>query len=144
MIAYSTLKGLVIPEGAVKQITDSLGRVLWSAKPSEATVTITGEGSSSTAVERKIACVTIDGVDYTSATNVAVPVGTIVACTVSTMSTYHLDEGWVKVNGVTVLTASEGNSVTYNYTVNGNVTINMLVERNEDKDRNGYITIAEQ
>lgn len=31
MIDFSTLKGLTIPEGNVKQITDANGRVLWSA-----------------------------------------------------------------------------------------------------------------
>lgn len=33
MIDFSTLKGLTIPEGNVKQITDAQGNVLWSAAP---------------------------------------------------------------------------------------------------------------
>lgn len=105
-----------------------------------AVVNITGTGS--TRVMGKICAVTVDGVDYTSATQLVVPVGTVVSCTVSTMSTYNLDKGWVKINGVTVLTASDLNE-TYNYTVSGNVTINMSTQRNVNKDTNGYITITE-
>lgn len=105
-----------------------------------ALVNITGSGS--IRVMGKICAVTVDGVDYTSATTLAVPVGTVASCTVSTMTTHQLYKGWVKINGNTVLTAS-GLDETYDYTVSGNVTINMSTERNSDKDTNGYITITE-
>ena len=44
MIDFSTLKGLTIPEGVVKQITDSAGRVLWSASQ-PVTITLTGSAN---------------------------------------------------------------------------------------------------
>ena len=58
----------------------------------------------------------------------------------------ELEIGSVKVNGVVVLTAptSSYSGVNYDYTVNGNVKINLRTERDADKDRNGYIEITEQ
>ena len=130
-VAYSIDKGKTLVGGTAYEV---------GFAPPVATVTITGTGL--IRVMGKICAVTVDGVDYTSATQLVVPVGTVVSCTVSTQSTYQLNKGWVKINGVTVLTAS-GLNETYNYTVSGNVTINMSTERNSDKDANGYIEITE-
>ena len=73
MIDFSTLQGLTIPEGVVTQIADASGRVLWKQAPSEATVTITGNGYSS-------ATATINGVTYNTATTLVVPIGTVITC----------------------------------------------------------------
>lgn len=71
MIDFSTLKGLTIPEGVVTQISDAIGRVLWSAAPKGVTVTIVVSD-----VYRGNCEITIDGVIYTSAAIVTVPAGT--------------------------------------------------------------------
>ena len=131
--AYSIKSGKTLVGGTVYEV---------GFAPSEATVTITGSGSYS-AIKPGVCYVSIDGVNYSSQTTVVVPIGTVVACTVGTMAK-DLSEGCVKVNGNTVLTAESGKRVTYDYTVNGNVTLNLKTERNADKDVNGYITITEQ
>lgn len=75
MIDFSTLKGLTIPEGAVTQITDAAGNVLWKQAPSEAKITIIGNGGN-------YANVVIDGVTYNTAAEVTVPIGTVITPTI--------------------------------------------------------------
>ena len=108
-----------------------------------ALVTITGTGYGGGV--RKICLVTVDGVDYTSAATLTVPTGTVITCNVSSMTSTDFELGYVKLNGVVVLTAPTTSyaGATYDYTVNGDVTISMNVKSNTDKDRNGYITITE-
>lgn len=135
----------IVTENAYIELVNSkgLGRVRITEIPEgHALVQITGSGSYST-VKPGVSYVTIDGVNYSTVTTVVVPIGTVVACTVGTMSN-ELSEGCVKVNGNTVLTAESGNRLTYDYTVNGNVTINLKTNRDADKDMNGYIEITEQ
>ena len=130
MIDFATLQGLTIPEGNVTQIADAAGNVLWKQAPAEATVTITGYGGNYHCY------VTINGTMYYTANTLVVPVGTVVAC-------YAFNDGiasYVTLNGVTV----SNNATPYNYTVNGNVTINLEYLRNtEDKEYGGRIYITE-
>ena len=92
----------------------------------------------------RICVVTIDGVDYTSAATLTVPIGTVVTCGVGNVSTYVDNYARVSLNGVVVFSISrQGGDDTYDYTVNGNVTINMIVYRDADKDRYGHIDITE-
>lgn len=133
-VAYSIDKGKTLVGGTAYEV---------GFAPSEATVTITGTGFGG--IGRKSSVVTIDGVEYTSAATLIVPVGTVITCAVSSM-TDNMTLGYIKLNGVVVLTAptSSYSGVSYDYIVNGNVTINMSTNRNADKDRNGYIEITEQ
>lgn len=138
-----TTNATIVLTATVKNVTNYADSVYITEIPEgHALVQITGSGSYST-VKPGVSYVTIDGVNYSTVTTVVVPIGTVVACTVGTMSN-ELSEGCVKVNGNTVLTAESGNRLTYDYTVNGNVTINLKTNRDADKDMNGYITITEQ
>ena len=58
---FSTLKGLTIPEGVVKQIADASGRVLWSAVKI-ATIALSGTPSD-------LSYAIIDGIKYDSPNN---------------------------------------------------------------------------
>lgn len=120
-IDFTGVNGIADDYGNVKQISDAQGNVLWSAKPSEATVTITGSGGNANMV-----WVTINGVDYREATSVNVPIGTVITCN---------PYGSVILNGQTV---ANGTGVTYNYTVTKNVAINM-----NWRQGTGTITITE-
>lgn len=236
MIDFSTLKGLTIPEGVVKQITDSAGRVLWKASQ-PVTITLTGSAncyvdykgarytapatfeadigdeiliettaaptggviylngeqvassSGSTRYTYDVACdvnidvqeigsgtsigirvyiteipeghalvqitgeglnnaykacvLTVDGAEYASATTLVVPIGTVITCAIATQADGE-EDGYVKVNGTNVLSVPMLENGTYDYTVTGNVTINMSTVRDADKMRTGYITITEQ
>lgn len=143
---YDATYDYIVTENAYIELKNSkgLGRVRITEIPEgHALVTITGTGHGGGA--RKTCLVTVDGVDYTSAATLIVPTGTVITCNVSSMTSTDFELGYVKLNGVVVLTAPTTSyaGATYDYTVNGDVTINMLVKRNEDKDRNGYITITE-
>lgn len=121
MIDFSTLKGLTIPEGNVKQISDASGRVLWSAKPSEATVTITGDWSDTT--------ITINGVTYYD-TTVVVPIGTVITCYAN--NDENRTPYGIYLNGVHVALT------TYAYTI----TCNVHIETRGGRD-GGYVYITE-
>lgn len=104
-----------------------------------ALVQITGSGGS---YAYGLVGVTIDGTQYTTTQTIVVTVGTVITCSVVTMAAGE-EDGYVKVNGTNVLSVSTGQG-TYDYTVTGNVTIDMSTVRDSDKMRTGYITITEQ
>lgn len=104
-----------------------------------AVVNITGTGLNNA---YKACVLTIDGVAYTSATTLAAPIGTVISCAVATQANGE-EPGYVKVNGTNVLSVPMNGNGTYDYTVTGNVTINMSTVRDADKMRTGYITITE-
>ena len=132
MIDFSTLQGLTIPEGVVTQIADASGRVLWKQAPSEATVTITGNGYSS-------ATATINGVTYNTATTLVVPIGTVITC----FANYEY-RNYIWVNGedaegtVDDYGYSLEEDLYYDYTVTGNVLIHLSMSMGD-----GYVKITE-
>lgn len=138
MIDFSKLKGLTIPNGAVKQITDASGAVLWSAKRN-ATVTITSEcnGIMGDTAHIKIVSETVSfeayAYDMPNCT-IEVPVGSTIECTVR-RNKGNADSS-ISLNGTKVLT--EG---TYVYTVTGNVAIH--VSDRYAMGEYGIITITE-
>lgn len=101
MIDLSKVKGLADDvKGAIKQITDAAGNVLWKSAPSEATIFIAGSGVSPN--NSTYASVTVDGVEYNSATVLTVPIGTVIAITAKSghyenPSSITLPEGTTKV-----------------------------------------------
>lgn len=138
MIDFSTLKGLTIPEGAVKQITDESGAVLWSANTT-AKVRITSEcnGIMGDTAYIKIVSDTVifeayayDMPDCT----IEVPIGATIECTVS-RNKGNADSS-ISVNGTKVLT--EG---TYIYTVTRDVAVH--VSDRYSMGEYGIITITE-
>ncbi len=138
---FATLKGLTIPEGAVTQIADAAGNVLWKAAPSEATIKITGD-------TWYFAIVTIDGTEYTNCgdgVTLAVPIGTEITCYVQD-NTYG-GNGEIIVNGEIVARTEVGAlECTYTYTVVGNANI-VLTENiisGYQKGSAGTITITEE
>ena len=120
---FATLKGLTIPEGVVKQITDASGRVMWTQAPSGVTVSITGNGYT-------YANVIIDGVIYNTASEIVVPLGTVITC-VTQNSNYG---GSIKLNYESV---ASGKGARYEYTVVSDVTIGLGTE---DPSGMGYVT----
>ena len=117
---FATLKGLTIPEGNVTQITDAGGRVIWKQAPKEVTITIT-ELSAYYYTPARHLWLEINGITYDtqssilSATEIPVPVGTVIKCCFSgayTSNKIYLNE--------TVI--AEGME-TYDYTVTGDISI---------------------
>lgn len=66
MIDFSTLQGLTIPEGVVKQISDAQGNVLWSAVVPETTLIIRTIGDCNDGVATKYPT---DAVSFSSLVN---------------------------------------------------------------------------
>lgn len=88
-------------------------------------VTITGSGLF---VGNVAAYVIIEGVQYTESASVVVPTGTVIPCTVIANSGY----AYVYLNGTVVASVNENsyeNFTTYNYTLKGNVTIELSVSK---------------
>lgn len=102
-VLRETKSGLVLVNGVVREIAFG---------SSEATVTITGSGSSF------YLYLTIDGTTYDTAATVVVPVGTIISCYARRSS----GNGSVVLNGTTV---ASGRPASYEYEVTGNVTIKL-------------------
>lgn len=104
---FATLKGLTIPEGNVTQITDAIGRVIWSAVE-KVTITLTGTSSSCYAEYK--------GTKYYYPSTFEAAVGdqiTMYAGICPSAATIYL-------NGTTVASALA--EVTYSYTVASNAT----------------------
>ena len=125
-INFATLKGLTIPEGAVTQITDESGRVLWSAvKPATITLSFTRNGGGSFSDNARV---TIDGVKYPvnendlTTTVLTIPIGAVITCKVASGNT-AVSSQKITLNGTTV---ASGNSE-YLYTVVGDATINSVI-----------------
>ena len=139
MIDFSALKGLTIPEGVVKQITDASGAVLWIAKRN-AVVTITSEcnGIMGDTSHIKIVseAVSFEAYAYDMPDcTIEVPIGATIECTVR-RNKGNADSS-ISLNGTKVLT--EG---TYVYTVTGNVAIH--VSDRYSMGEYGIITITEE
>ena len=149
---FATLKGLTIPEGTVKKITDASGRVLWTAVRS-AVITIT---SQCFGINGNRASITINspepfapdpskpGNTVTTWTaevweepncTIELPQGATIACTVGDSKADN--RCYVKLNGVEVL----GDPGTYVYTVTKDAAIH--VTDRYDMGEYGMITITE-
>lgn len=152
MIDFSKLKGLTIPEGAVKQITDESGRVLWKAvKMVSILITslwngIDGDMASITVrsaepfapdpskPNTKTDTWTVYVYDQPNCT-IEIPEGSTIECMVDDSKASN--RCYVKVNGVEVLS----DPGTYVYTVTCDVSIHL-----EDKyaqGEYGMVTITE-
>lgn len=126
MINFSTLKGLTIPEGNVTQIMDAARNVLWELDDGMAKITITGDGRVPTAQSMAAWVHNIPGETFsvTSAAEFTVPVGTTITLGVSGSSQYGY-LGTVYLNGELWKTSSITGSGGFDYTVQGDVTINL-------------------
>lgn len=91
-------------------------------------VTITGTGDSNVNV-------TINGVKYTSATEIEVEPGIVMACYVHSSKFYGYSEIWV---GGTCVVSKRGGAVTYSYTIQSDISVELLPSYNTSK-----ITITE-
>lgn len=86
-----------------------------------ATVTIMGNG------DKYYASVTIDGITYTSATTLEVPVGTVISCYVNGDE----DGAYIKVNNTTVVDV-DSRSGSYKFPVTRNITITLFKDYEEE------------
>ena len=139
MIDLSKVKGLADDvKGAIKQIADAAGNVLWKSGPSTAIVTITGYSG------EYYVSVSIDGTKYYSATTIEVPIGTVVECSAYTDDAVYLGAA-IYVNGEKVVSSinTYESTVTYLYTVACNVTINLIEEYRGSWSPYGYFTRIE-
>ncbi len=153
MIDFSTLKGITIPEGVVKQITDASGAVLWSSKKL-ARVTITStcvgiDGDTSkitiTSTEpfvpdssnpnRTLSVWTIEAWEEQNCT-IEIPIGSTIECFVD--DTKQSNRCYIIVNGEEVVS----DPGTYLYTVTGNVAVD--VSDRYSMGEYGVITITEE
>lgn len=91
-------------------------------------VTITGTGNSNVNV-------TINGVKYTSATEIEVEPGIVMACYVYSYNLSGHSEIWV---GGTRVVSKRGGSVTYSYTIQSDISVELLIGHTTSK-----ITITE-
>ena len=130
---FSTLKGLTIPEGSVKQIADASGRVIWSAVKN-VTITITFDGT-----YNGDAYVTINGESYHSSITLEVPAGTVILCEAFDSKKDYGAK--IFLNGTIV---DEGNLPEYNYIVPKNVkTVNIQLKQVGTYEKRGEIYITE-
>lgn len=146
MIDFAKLQGLTIPEGNVTQITDASGRVLWKKAPSGVTVTIYQKMMMNTTT------LAIGDQTYTNAASTetkvveyVVEVGTSIAIT---MSCSGLFNGMIKLNGEIVKESSitgmtSTTTLTYNYVVQGNISIELTQEAGSDGKNKGCVSITE-
>lgn len=152
MIDFSTLQGLTIPEGEVKQITDASGSVLWSAvEKVKITITsgcygINGDTSEITVTSAEPFAPDPSNPSYTTTTwhvvcyempdcTIEIPVGSTIDCAVT--DTKQSNRCFVQVNGVEVL----GDPGTYTYTVTRDASIH--IEDKYEMGEYGMITITE-
>jgi hypothetical protein len=111
---FSNIKNLTIPEGSVTAL--SIGEIQMWAADTDPIVTITGEMN----------YVTIKNGDTDLGVGThKLPAGTVLACTAKTKncSGSNRIEAEININSVTVK-RDDSNSVSYEYTVNNNITIN--------------------
>ncbi len=94
------------------------------------TVNITQYGTGTTS-----AYVIIDGIKYATTTILVVPVGTVITCILE----ISMLTGYIKVNDETILQVTNGNSGTYDYTLSGNISIELY-----DYGNFGDVRIYEQ
>lgn len=118
--AYEVSGGKTLIDGTAYSIDKGKARVDGTAYEvgfvKMATVTITGQ--TGIMPGQKIVYVEIDGVTYTEATEISVPIGTVITCHGGYLSA--VDKGGVVLNGTIVATTE-----TYEYTVTGAVKIEL-------------------
>lgn len=153
MIDFSTLKGITIPEGAVKQIADASGRVLWSAtKIAKVTITsvcngINGDTASITVTSPEAFAPDPANPNNTTTTwtvyaynmpdcTIEIPAGSTIACVVRDTKTAE-NRCYVELNGTKVLNGAG----TYTYTVTKDASVH--VEDKYTMGEYGMITITE-
>lgn len=84
--------------------------------------------------------VTIEGTTYNDTNTLVVPIGTVITCSADNDDNNSLNFGIITVNGENVAVAGyDFTTVTYNYTVTGNVTILLNYNKGD-----GKVTITEQ
>lgn len=142
MIDLSKVKGLADGvKGAIKQIADAAGNVLWKQAPSEATVTIVEIGGTGYTSGCGWSKITIDGITYTSAATVTVPIGTAIYCEVIGGGS---SKPYIEVNGVRVV-EGYGNKedgytdCSYTHIVASDITVEFYGNKGS-----GQIVITEQ
>lgn len=121
--AYDTKGGRCLVDGtaySVKKGRTLVGGTGYNVSFSKmCTVTITKSGARS-----GMAYVEIDDTQYSTATTLEVPSGTVMRCTVKgsdTVSGSSYAEAFVKVNGTTVVSGTRTH--TYDYTINGDIGV---------------------
>lgn len=83
--------------------------------------------------------VTIEGTTYKDTNTLVVPVGTVITCSADNDDNESMNFGIITVNGENVAVAGyDFTTVTYNYTVTGNVTILLNYNKGD-----GKVTITE-
>ena len=132
MIDFSTLKGLTIPEGNVKQIADAQGNVLWSAaKP--VTITLKRKSGMYNNPEKPHGWIVVNGQTYyaeETPTEIPVKTGTTITC---------CKTAGVQVNGQYVSQGADD----YEYTVSSNAIIEIVSTHVSDTQYLGLIVITE-
>ena len=152
-INFPTLKGLTIPEGVVKQIADSAGRVLWSAvKP--VTITVKNSSDYNPNSHQDYAKIEHNGIVYTSPTSFEANIGDTIRCEVHIACSGSSGTATVTLNGTEVAkvtgngytTKEEDNTVVYEYTVVSDAAIELDYDKASFYGggwQTGYISIIE-
>lgn len=128
---FATLKGLTIPEGVVTQIADASGRVIWSAVKPMVTVTLEADlPTGYSTAEFAISYSTKDEPygSISSAGTYELEMGTELIFTIDTSRTgeIHLNHDFNTGESEEILASGSG-SVSYAYTLNGNIFIQTAV-----------------
>lgn len=144
MSNFTEYKDWAIPEGAVKQVTDENGNVIWMQAPKEVTVHLTGNGYAMLLV----ASIEIDGTVYrdgTGISDIVIPTGTVIKCTAYYSSYGGGHGGTISLNGTVVAAATDHNTpVTYDYVAKKNVNITLKFTMRAQNDRgSGTVEIVE-
>lgn len=162
---FATSQDLTIPEGAVKQITDASGRVLWSAEKTAEIYIVVNEVRFIEEMFITSGQITVNGTQYDSKADgqmLTLPVGTVIQCrcaSVAWKGATVAPVGIVSVNGVVVAQSPavslefspEVNKdlihtadANYNYTVTKNATIELTgYVPDEDMSAGTYVIITE-
>ena len=137
-VARKAKKQYIGVSGVARKITkgyigvNGVARQYWSSE-SKYTVTITGQGHTGKAY------VTINGTKYIGATTLKVNPGTTVTCTVMGATGW---EAAIFLNGAVVKEGGTIMSISYDYVVNKNATIELEIAT-ESSYTCGYIHITE-
>lgn len=146
MIDLSKVKGLADDvKGAITQIADAAGNVIWKAAPAEATITLTFFKNSLSS-QYNMTAVIIYGVSYPIAVSynnpdmttkvLSVPIGTVITCKILRGGT---DLAKITLNGETVVSGVGE----YEYTVVGDATIHSTGTMSGPTAEHGVINITE-
>lgn len=113
-VEYELESGRVLVDGVEKEITFK----------KKFTVTITVDGMYPPSEFAEKAYITIDGTKYYTAATLEVQQGTVIHCyaCIGTSGSYY--KSYISINGETVA-SSNGSAVEYDYTLNGNISIEL-------------------